>query len=152
MLNLPPSKPDYQHNYTLVQLPKVAAQVAPKLQGVVLFIGEMGAGKTTVIKALCAVLGVKDEVSSPTFSLINAYETQAGVPIYHFDLYRLENELEALDIGVEEYLESGEMCFIEWPEKIINFLPEKVTLVLLAQQPDTRQITVYTAIDAHSLV
>ena len=96
---------------------------------VVLFNGLMGAGKTTFIKALCKHLGVEDVTSSPTFSLVNEYKTIDGKNIYHFDLYRISSEVEALDMGIEEYLYSGNWCFIEWPEKIPNLLPENVTTV-----------------------
>ena len=96
---------------------------------VVLFNGLMGAGKTTIIKALCKHLGVEDVTSSPTFSLVNEYETPDGKCIYHFDLYRINSEIEALDMGIEEYLYSGNWCFIEWPEKIPNLLPESITTV-----------------------
>jgi tRNA threonylcarbamoyladenosine biosynthesis protein TsaE len=87
-------------------------------QRIWLFEGEMGAGKTTLIKALCRAVGVVSVVQSPTFGLINEYTTQTGEPVYHFDCYRLRNEAEALDIGVEEYFDSGHYCFVEWPEKI----------------------------------
>ena len=96
---------------------------------VVLFNGLMGAGKTTFIKALCKHLGVEDVTNSPTFSLVNDYETSEGTSIYHFDLYRINSEIEALDMGIEEYLYSNNWCFIEWPEKIPNLLPEKFTTV-----------------------
>lgn len=100
---------------------------------VVLFNGLMGAGKTTFIKALCKSLGVQDITSSPTFSLVNEYETPDGQRIYHFDLYRINSEVEALDMGIEEYLYSGNWCFIEWPEKIPNLLPLKVTTVNIGE-------------------
>ena len=96
---------------------------------VVLFNGLMGAGKTTFIKALCKSLGVQDITSSPTFSLVNEYKTPDEQRIYHFDLYRINAEVEALDMGIEEYLYSGNWCFIEWPEKIPNLLPLNVTTV-----------------------
>ena len=96
---------------------------------VVLFNGLMGAGKTTFIKALCKSLGVEDITSSPTFSLVNEYETPDGQRIYHFDLYRINAEVEALDMGIEEYLYSGNWCFIEWPEKIPNLFPPNVTTI-----------------------
>lgn len=86
-----------------------------------LFYGDMGAGKTTLIKSLCGQLGVTDVVTSPTFSIVNEY---AGTEkIYHFDFYRLKNQAEALDLGYEEYFYSGAYCFIEWPEKIPGLLP-----------------------------
>ena len=82
-----------------------------------LFRGEMGAGKTTLVKEIGQQIKVKSIVQSPTFSLVNPYETESGEIIYHFDLYRLENVHEAIDIGIEEYLDSGHLCFIEWPER-----------------------------------
>ncbi len=82
-----------------------------------LFRGEMGAGKTTLVKEISLQKKVQTRVQSPTFSLVNPYETEAGEFIYHFDLYRLENVHEAIDIGIEEYLDSGHLCFIEWPER-----------------------------------
>jgi len=82
-----------------------------------LFRGEMGAGKTTLVKEIGQQLKIKSLVQSPTFSLVNPYETESGEIIYHFDLYRLENVHEAIDIGIEEYLDSGHLCFIEWPER-----------------------------------
>lgn len=86
--------------------------------------GEMGAGKTTLSKALCAELGVMDTVQSPTFSIVNEYLTTSDELIYHFDFYRLEHPEEALAIGVEEYFDSGNVCLIEWPQKIGSLLPE----------------------------
>lgn len=86
----------------------------------------MGAGKTTFIKALCNELEVKDTVSSPTFSLINEYITSSGKLIYHFDCYRIENSQEALDFGAEEYLDSGNLCLIEWSDKISDLIPKEI--------------------------
>lgn len=88
-----------------------------------LFYGDMGAGKTTFIKSLCASLGAREPVTSPTFSIVNEYEGEAA-KIYHFDFYRLKKQAEALDLGYEEYFYSGNYCFIEWPEKIPDLLPE----------------------------
>lgn len=89
------------------------------------FTGEIGAGKTTLIRALCGQLGIPaQEVNSPTFSLINEYPTPAGTRVYHMDLYRLQSLEEALDIGIEDYLYSSAYCFIEWPELITPILPE----------------------------
>ncbi|TAH25569.1 MAG: tRNA (adenosine(37)-N6)-threonylcarbamoyltransferase complex ATPase subunit type 1 TsaE [Cytophagales bacterium] len=87
------------------------------------FEGEMGAGKTTTIKEICKILKVIDHVSSPTYSIINEYLTRENKIIYHFDFYRIENEIEAIDIGVEEYFDSGNLCLIEWAEKIPSLLP-----------------------------
>lgn len=91
---------------------------------VVVFIGDVGAGKTTLIKALGKALGIQEMISSPTFSLVNEYQGETGV-IYHFDFYRLNDEEEALDFGIEEYFYSGNICLLEWAEKIPNLLPSK---------------------------
>ncbi|MDQ2656568.1 MAG: tRNA (adenosine(37)-N6)-threonylcarbamoyltransferase complex ATPase subunit type 1 TsaE [Bacteroidota bacterium] len=88
-----------------------------------LFYGEMGSGKTTLIKRICSRLGVTDAMSSPTFSIVNEYGTEDGKKIYHFDCYRIKNEAEAYDIGSEEYFYSGHLCFIEWPERIPSLIP-----------------------------
>jgi len=88
-----------------------------------LFYGDMGAGKTTFIKSLCACLGAKENVTSPTFSIVNEYRGATN-KIYHFDFYRLKKQDEALDMGYEEYFYSGDYCFIEWPEKIAGLLPK----------------------------
>ncbi len=100
---------------------------------VIAFSGEMGAGKTTFIQALCRTLGVRTEVNSPTFSLVNEYFTPAGNSIFHFDLYRIETQEELFDMGYEEYFFSGSLCLIEWPEKARNLIPEDalwVTIVI----------------------
>ncbi|MGB4776674.1 MAG: tRNA (adenosine(37)-N6)-threonylcarbamoyltransferase complex ATPase subunit type 1 TsaE [Daejeonella sp.] len=108
------------------QLSKTAADLLTFTSGqkVFLFFGDMGTGKTTFIKTICKQLGVDDVVSSPTYSIVNEYESANG-KIFHFDFYRLKNEMEALDMGFEEYLYSGEYCLIEWPEKIESFWPDK---------------------------
>jgi len=93
------------------------------------FNGKMGAGKTTFIKAICEVMGVKETVNSPTFSIVNEYEAADGRIIYHFDCYRLNNIQEALDLGAEEYLYSGNLCFIEWSENIAPLLPDSIVNV-----------------------
>ena len=97
-----------------------------------LFYGEMGSGKTTFIKILCAQMGVKDSMSSPTFSIVNEYATDDDKRIYHFDFYRIKNEAEAYDIGSEEYFYSGDQCFIEWPEKIPSLIPPEHVEVSIA--------------------
>lgn len=96
---------------------------------VILFYGEMGSGKTTFIKAICKALGVKENTSSPTFSIVNEYLSDTNKVIYHFDFYRLKNEQEAYDMGCEEYFYSGNYCFIEWPEKIPSLIPEQTVSV-----------------------
>jgi tRNA threonylcarbamoyladenosine biosynthesis protein TsaE len=108
---------------------------------IAVFKGSMGAGKTTFIKALCEVLGVTDEVSSPTFSLINEYRTAEGAPVFHFDFYRIENEQEALDMGIYDFLDGG-ICLIEWAEKIPNVLKgEKFLTVRIDEESGQRIIT-----------
>ena len=91
--------------------------------------GEMGAGKTTFIKAICEVMGVKETINSPTFSIVNEYEAADGSIIYHFDCYRINKIQEALDLGAEEYLYSGNLCFIEWSENIAPLLPDTLVNV-----------------------
>ncbi len=88
------------------------------------FYGNLGSGKTTLIKSICKILGVQDSMNSPSFSLINEYFSDIHGEIYHFDFYRIKNLEEALDLGIEEYFYSGSYCFIEWPELIENYLPE----------------------------
>jgi tRNA threonylcarbamoyladenosine biosynthesis protein TsaE len=108
---------------------------------IILFYGEMGVGKTTLIKELCKQLGVTDTMSSPTFSVVNEYKTNDNKTIYHFDLYRIKNIEECLDLGMEEYLYSGNYCFIEWPEIALPLLPEKYyTLAIKTEKDNTRSI------------
>lgn len=118
--------------YSLSEIDSVAKELLPQLRSnVVLINGEMGAGKTTLIKAICKALKCPDVVSSPTFSLINEYRTIEHTPIYHFDCYRIENEEEAYDFGAEEYLYSKHLCLIEWSENINSLLPEHCTSITL---------------------
>lgn len=105
-----------------------------------LFYGEMGAGKTTLIKELVKALGVHDVASSPTFSLVNHYESEEG-SVYHFDFYRIEDDIEALDIGFEDYLESDGWNLIEWPEKVERLVGENTQRLLLkVESEDTRKL------------
>lgn len=106
------------------------------------FYGEMGAGKTTFIKTICQRLNVTDNTSSPTFSIINEYFTSDDKRIYHFDFYRIKTESEALDTGALEYFNSGEYCFIEWPEKIPSLLPEDAVQVNIHVEGNLRKIKV----------
>ncbi|AUC14850.1 tRNA (adenosine(37)-N6)-threonylcarbamoyltransferase complex ATPase subunit type 1 TsaE [Tenacibaculum sp. SZ-18] len=111
-------------NYSLEQLHEIAEEVIQlSKHKVLLFNGEMGVGKTTLIKEICSLLGVQDTISSPTFSLVNEYMTSNKETVYHFDFYRINNEEEALDIGVEDYFYSNNWCLIEWPNNIKNLLP-----------------------------
>jgi len=108
---------------------------------VIAFSGELGAGKTTFIQALCAVLGVSQQVNSPTFGLINEYFTQKGRSIYHFDLYRIEDPGELFDMGYEDYFFSGARCFIEWPEKASHLIPDDALWAEIIVNADgTREI------------
>ena len=112
-----------EYVYNLANIYEASKLVIDNIKtSVVRIDGKMGAGKTKIISNICMQLGVKEVITSPTFSLINTYQSTNG-PIYHFDFYRLQNPNEALDIGIEEYLESGNVCFLEWAEKIENHLP-----------------------------
>ncbi len=118
-------------------------EVADELMGhhtsgrIFAFYGEMGAGKTAFIKAICRRLGVAREVQSPTFALVNEYVTGEALPVYHFDFYRIKKSSEALDIGFEEYLDSGGYCFIEWPEMVEELLPSDTVKVLISPEEST---------------
>lgn len=108
---------------------------------VLLFEGQMGAGKTTLIKAISKELGIVDVANSPTFSIVNEYRTKNNQTVYHFDLYRLDEEEEAYDMGIDEYFDSGNWCFIEWPEKTPNLIPdEHHTLVFELIDENTRKL------------
>ena len=101
------------------------------------FFGKMGVGKTTLIKELCAALGVEDNVCSPTFAIVNEYDAH-GEPVYHFDFYRMKNVAEAYDIGYEEYFYSGYYCFTEWTEKVEELLPEHYVRVEITEHDNIR--------------
>lgn len=111
---------------SLEELETVASKVIDMAKGatIIVFRGDLGAGKTTLIKNICKLLNVKDEVNSPTFSLVNEYHRESGVTVFHFDFYRIEEEAEAFDMGCEDYFYSSNLCLIEWPEKIENLLPK----------------------------
>ncbi len=134
---------EYQH----VQLKDAARWILDLLRErqatVAAFYGELGAGKTTLIKAICDLLGVVDNVQSPSFAIVNQYITVDGGVVYHFDFYRLKNLQEALDVGAEEYFYSGDICLIEWPEIVESILPEdtvKVKIEIIDQW--SRRLTV----------
>ena len=127
-------------NFSLSEINEVALKIiALNPNKVILFNGEMGVGKTTFIKELAKVLGVTEPTSSPTFSLVNEYQTINNQLVYHFDVYRLKQESEALDMGIDEYLYSGNWCFIEWAEKIPNLLPDDFSTVILSKSVDGKR-------------
>jgi tRNA threonylcarbamoyladenosine biosynthesis protein TsaE len=124
-------------NYTLEELPAIAKEVIKSAKNkVFLFYGEMGVGKTTLIKEIVKQLGSFDTVSSPTFSLVNEYQTVNGEKVYHFDFYRINNENEALDMGAEEYFYSDYWCMIEWPEKLKNLVPLNSVMITITANND----------------
>ncbi len=129
---------------SLSELPVAAEKLLAICEGkkVFAFKGEMGAGKTTFIKAICEQLNVIGNISSPTFSLVNEYLTQSGEKIFHFDFYRIKSESEAYDMGYEDYLYSNSYCFIEWPEKIENLLPSNTVLVAISKVGEKRELIV----------
>jgi tRNA threonylcarbamoyladenosine biosynthesis protein TsaE len=131
---------------TIDVLHHVAQDIAMAIKDnkVVLFYGEMGAGKTTLIKEIGKQLGVADGMSSPTFALVNEYHTKDHNIIYHFDLYRVRNIEECLDMGMEEYLDSGNYCFIEWPDIALPLLPDNYyTVSIKTEKDNTRGISLH---------
>ncbi len=133
-------------NVDLKALPEVARKVAGLLTEfpVVAFYGDMGAGKTTLIKAVCRELGVSDEVNSPTFSIVNEYLDSQDNLVFHFDFYRIKSKEEALDFGYEEYLYSGNTCLLEWPEKVEDLLPGNMLKIYISGTGLTRDIKIKT--------
>jgi len=138
-------------NYTLEQLPQIAKQIiSESADKVLLFYGEMGVGKTTLIKEIVKQLEVDDVVTSPTFSLVNEYQSRKGDIIYHFDFYRIENEEEALDIGIDDYFYSNSWCLIEWPENVKNLLPlNAVEIHLSINEDETRNLKMMNTNSEH---
>ncbi|NQX81494.1 MAG: tRNA (adenosine(37)-N6)-threonylcarbamoyltransferase complex ATPase subunit type 1 TsaE [Flavobacteriaceae bacterium] len=115
-----------QKEFTLEEMPNMVKEIIELIDNKkILFYGEMGSGKTTIIKELIKQLGVDETISSPTFSLVNEYMSREKEIIYHFDFYRIEDQEEAYDMGIEDYLDSPSWCFIEWPDKIKDLLPLK---------------------------
>nr|WP_315224946.1 tRNA (adenosine(37)-N6)-threonylcarbamoyltransferase complex ATPase subunit type 1 TsaE [uncultured Flavobacterium sp.] len=126
--------------FSLDQIQEVAEQIlASNPKKIILFNGEMGVGKTTLIKQLCKALGVQDATSSPTFSLVNEYNANNNQIVYHFDFYRLNKETEALDMGVDDYLYSRNWCFIEWSEKIATLIPEEHSVINIELMADGKR-------------
>lgn len=133
------------NNYQLTDLPEVSKQIIElaKNNKIWTFNGEMGAGKTTLIKSICATLGVIDEVSSPTFSMVNEYKTKKGETVFHFDFYRIKSLSEAYDLGIEDYFDSGNICLIEWPSMIEEILQNETTFnIFIELKNSERQITI----------
>lgn len=128
--------------YSLENLPEIAkAIILTANNKTILFYGEMGVGKTTLIKEICKQLEVQDTISSPTFSLVNEYQTLSSAKVFHFDFYRIEQEEEALDMGIDDYFYNNEWCLIEWPENIENLLPlDAVTIELTMLEDGKRNI------------
>lgn len=129
-------------NYSLSELTDVAQEVIKNSKKrVLLFYGDMGVGKTTLIKEIVKQLGVIDNVSSPTYSLVNEYHSTNGSKIFHFDFYRINKEEEALDMGIEEYFYSKNWCLIEWPNKVENLLPlSAVKITIEVNKNDLRTL------------
>ncbi len=138
--------PDLVLEYTLEDIDEYALEIIHRLpsKGEVYLLGEIGAGKTTLIKAVLRILGVQDVISSPTFSLVNTYELPNRTPIYHADLYRVEDEEELYDIGFEEYLESSSLIFIEWSERMTSlFNPKAMKIEIEIISQDRRKLSIY---------
>ena len=132
-------------NFTLDKIAEAAEKFATATGNYKVFAlhGEMGAGKTTFVHAVCEVAGVKENISSPTFSIINQYTTAQGQLIYHIDLYRLKNEEEAIQAGVEDCLYSGNTCFVEWPDKAPGIFPDNTLHIsITAIDRNTRKLKI----------
>ena len=133
----------------LADLEKVGSELmqAAGSLSVFVFHGDMGSGKTTFIKVIGKLLGVEDSMSSPTFSIVNEYEATESKTIFHFDFYRIKNETEAYDIGVEEYFDSGHYCFVEWPEKIPTLLPTQYVEIFIKIEDNTHRTIAFSIHD-----
>lgn len=130
-------------NYSLEQLHEVARNLLTSFpeERFFAFFGNMGVGKTTLIKEMCDVLGVVDNVCSPTFAIVNEYSTASDESVFHFDFYRLKSIAEAYDIGYEEYFYSGCYCFTEWTEKVEELLPDRYVRVTMTEENERRILT-----------
>ena len=128
----------------LNELPRAAKNIVGSIgnETVIAFYGEMGAGKTTLIKEICRQLGSKDNVTSPTFALMNEYRVETGKKIFHFDFYRIDSVTEAYDMGYEDFFYSGNLCLVEWPEKIKQLLPQNCLSIFITVDNNLRTITV----------
>lgn len=135
---------DMEIEFSIVEIEHVAQEILKQNpEKTILFYGEMGAGKTTLIKAIGKILGVSTCMSSPTFSLVNEYKTTSDEIIYHFDFYRIKSENEALDMGFEEYIYSGNYCFIEWAEKIPSLIPQKHSVISISLQANEKRKIIF---------
>lgn len=132
--------------HSIVQLPALAAEVLQcgGNNRIYIFEGEMGSGKTTLIKEICRQLGSSDNFSSPSYAIANEYQSDQG-KIFHLDLYRIKNVEEAIDAGIEEYLHSGAYCFIEWPDVVESLLPGDVVRVSIHHDGEVRNVSIFTA-------
>ncbi|HEX9649233.1 MAG TPA: tRNA (adenosine(37)-N6)-threonylcarbamoyltransferase complex ATPase subunit type 1 TsaE [Cyclobacteriaceae bacterium] len=130
--------------HSINELPSISKEIIDFAENIKvwLFYGEMGIGKTTLIKEICSSLSVKGSVTSPTFNIVNEYFISDSKKINHFDFYRIENEIEAMDIGYEEYFYSGNLCLIEWPDQIPNLLPEVYLKIVMSKESDLRKIQI----------
>jgi len=133
--------------YSEEDIPQIAKLLLQQISSKIwLFYGSMGCGKTTLIKALVMQLSLSDSASSPTFSIVNEYKSRKGNPIYHFDFYRIRNQEEALDIGIEDYFYNDNYCFIEWPDKIKNLLPLNAVVIKISVNTDKSRTLNYKII------
>ena len=128
------------HTYGLQDIPKVAAKILQTVNSKnLLFHGDMGMGKTTLIKEIIKQLGVTDTVSSPTYSIVNEYKTPTNETVYHFDFYRINSDEEAMDFGLEEYFDHKAWCFMEWPNKVENLLPLGAAHIYITAANETQR-------------
>lgn len=138
--------PEFQLTYTLKDITRTAKQFLKITKDYrhIAFYGDMGVGKTTFITAICKILGTEDLVSSPTFAIVNEYDTSTGLPVYHFDFYRIKSATELMDIGFEEYCDSEAFCFIEWPDKADEIIPDDFIKVKMKEMDDQKRILAFT--------
>ena len=138
--------PEFRLIYTLEDIDRTAKQFLHIItdRKHIAFYGGMGVGKTTFITAICKLLGTEDLVSSPTFAIINEYDTLKGIPVYHFDFYRINSPIELMDIGFNEYCSSDAYCFIEWPDKANEIIPEDFLMIKMKEVGENKRIITFT--------